>query len=107
MSQMSADLQLEVHDDGAIATVRLIGELDISTAERVRNCFGEVFASGRRRLVVDLSQLDFIDSTGLGVMVAALKRFRSDGGEMTVADPAPRVRKVFELTRLDTEFSMT
>jgi anti-anti-sigma factor len=105
--QMGTDLQLEVDDDGTVATVRLIGELDLASADQVRNCFGEIFASGRRRLVADLSELDFIDSTGLGVMVAALKRFRSDGGEMAVADAAPRVRKVFELTRLDAEFQMT
>jgi anti-anti-sigma factor len=104
MTQLHTDLSLEITDDGCIATVQVRGELDLATAPQVRACLTELYGSGRRRVVLDLSELDFIDSTGLGVLVAALKRFRSDGGELAVVNPTNRVRKVFELTRLDGQF---
>jgi anti-sigma B factor antagonist len=107
MNQAPTDLQLEVDDDGSVVTVRVIGELDISNVEQLRACFFEIFDSGRRQVVADLAELDFMDSTGLGVMVAGLKRFRSDGGRLVVQNPAPRVRKIFELTMLDREFHIT
>jgi anti-sigma B factor antagonist len=105
MTQITSDFRLDVErDDGCVVTVRLQGELDLGTADVLRSCLAELYASGRRQVVLDLSELDVIDSTGLGVLVAGLKRFRADDGQLAVVHPAPRVRKVFELTKLDTEF---
>ena len=51
--------------------------------------------------MLDLSGVDFVDSIGLGVIVSALKRVRGRGGDLVVAGAVPRVRSLFELTRLD------
>ena len=56
---------------------------------------------GHTRVVLDLSRVDFVDSVGLGIIVSALKRVRARGGELVVAGAVPRVRALFELTRLD------
>lgn len=104
MSQIDTDLRMRLDDDGSVAVVHLSGELDASTAPELRNCLAELFLAGRRRVVLDMAELDFIDSTGLGVIVAALKRFDADGGAVVAQSPKHRVRKVFELTKLDTVF---
>jgi anti-sigma B factor antagonist len=97
-------LELSTEHDGLVTTLRLVGELDASTAPELRTRLAELYDGGRRCVVLDLSQLDFLDSTGLGVLVGALKRFRHDGGELALRDPRPTVRKVLALTTLDKLF---
>lgn len=67
-----------------VTVVTLRGDLSISTSPKLRSLLVELADSGRVRLVLDLSRLEFIDSTGLGVMVGALKRARGQ-------QPGPRV----------------
>ena len=66
---------LVVETDGA-AVVRVIGELDCATSPRLRDEFIGLINRGIRSVTVDLARLDFIDSTGLGVLVSAMKRLR-------------------------------
>ena len=63
-------------------------------------------ADGSYRIVVSLESVDFIDSTGLGVLISGLKRVRTHGGEFAVVCSEPRLMKVFEITGLDTVFNV-
>jgi anti-sigma B factor antagonist len=63
-------------------------------------------AEGSTRIVVDLDGVDFLDSTGLGVLVGALKRVRSNDGELSLVCTQPRIRKVFEVTGLTKVFAL-
>jgi anti-sigma B factor antagonist len=65
-----------------------------------------LIADQKVKLVVDLDDVGFLDSTALGVLVGGLKRARTDGGEIRIACAQPRVRKVFEITRLDSAFDL-
>ena len=56
--------------------------------------------------MVDLTDVEFLDSTGLGVLVSGLKRFRTLGGDLTIVCTRPRILKVFEITGLTTVFGM-
>ena len=58
-------------------------------------------AEGSRLLALDLSELDFVDSFGLGAVVGALKRVRQRGGELALVCPSSRIRRVFEICDLD------
>ena len=58
-------------------------------------------ADGCRLLILDISELDFVDSFGLGAVVGALKRLRQRGGELALVCPSPRIRRVFEICDLD------
>jgi len=64
------------------------------------------FEQGAREIVVDLSGMDFIDSTGLGVFVGALKRAREGGGGIELRGLKPSARKVFEITGLSSAFTI-
>ncbi len=90
-------------DDRSIVTV--VGELDIHAAPRLQEAL-DVVLDRQDAVVVDLSGVPFIDSTGLGVLVTTLKRVREGGGSLDVVAAAPRVLKVFAITGLDVVIPM-
>jgi anti-sigma B factor antagonist len=98
---------IEVIQANEAAVVSISGELDIATAPRLRDELMELINSGIRAVIVDLAQLEFIDSTGLGVLVSALKRFREHGGDMALQSPRPAALKIFEMTGLANVFAIS
>jgi anti-sigma B factor antagonist len=84
------------NDDEVVLT--LVGELDIATGERVREVLDGLQQSPPGRLVIDLSQLSFLDSTGLALFVALDKRCRENGAPTLEIRPGPpAVQRLFEL----------
>jgi anti-sigma B factor antagonist len=100
------DLGLEVHEQDGWSVLAVSGEIDIATAPMLRERIHALLAEEKFRVVVDLDDVGFLDSTALGVLVGGLKRARTDGGEIRIACAQPRVRKVFEITRLDSAFDL-
>jgi anti-sigma B factor antagonist len=100
------ELGLEVTTIGSHVVVQVSGEIDISSAPRLREAIVGVLAEGRTQIAVDLREVDFLDSTGLGVLVGGLKRARSAGGELRVISTSPRIAKVFAITGLDGIFQI-
>ena len=82
------------------------GEVDVYTAPRLRERLVELVDSGARSVAVDLGGVDFLDSTGLGVLVGALKRVRTYDGELGLVCTESRILKVFEITGLTKVFPM-
>jgi anti-sigma B factor antagonist len=93
-----------IEADKAVLAVR--GSVDLTTAPALRTRLAELIDDGHICIVVDLSDTDFLDSTGLGALVAALKRLRMKDGEIRVVATTGHVRKVFEITSLDRVFQM-
>jgi anti-sigma B factor antagonist len=85
-------------DGEMVVTVR--GEIDLVTVPVLWESLVDVILD-TKRLVVDLRETAFIDSTGLGVLVRALKRLRHGGGDLVLRSPRPNARKVLNLTGLD------
>jgi len=77
------------------------GEIDMATAPRFRQRLLAVISAGTQNVVIDLSGVDFIDSTGLGVLMGAAKRVRSTGGDIRLVMAGSRLADLIELTRLD------
>ncbi len=103
----AGDLQVIVSSVDSKHEVRLLGELDMSTAPRLRDELTRLVAGGVTTVTVDLSDLAFIDSTGLTVLITGLKRFRQEGGDMMLRSPTPATRKVLEITGLTEVFSIS
>ena len=95
-----------VRDQDGWAVLAVSGEIDIATAPSLRDRLHGLLAEGKLQLVVDLDDVGFLDSTGLGVLVGVLKRARTEGGEVRIVCTQPRVLKVFEITRLDSAFDL-
>jgi anti-sigma B factor antagonist len=90
-----------VTTDGDRATVAFSGELDLSGVDRARRAIEEAEGSATGLLVLDLSGLDFIDSTGLEVMLRAARRAHDEGRRLIVQRPSTYVRRLLELTAID------
>lgn len=101
------ELGLEVDESRRPHTVlRVSGEIDVYTAPQLRERLVTLIMEGDHRVIIDLENVGFMDSTGLGVLVGALKRARSNDGEISIVCTQRRLRKVFEITGLDTVFPM-
>lgn len=82
------------------------GEIDVYTAPQLRERLIAIVQSGARQVVVDLGRVEFLDSTGLGVLVGALKRLNSVGGELALVCAQERLLKIFRITGLDRVFKL-
>jgi anti-sigma B factor antagonist len=81
--------------------VRAVGDVDLASAPVLKETIAAAWAPPQA-LIVDATEVGFIDSTGLGVLVAAVQRARDEGGQVAIAVSADRVRKVLAITGLDT-----
>jgi anti-sigma B factor antagonist len=100
------ELGLVVREDRGWTVLAVSGELDMATAPAVRERLHALLAEGHDRLIVDLDNVGFLDSTALGVLVGVLKRVRTQDGDLRLVCNQPRVLKVFEITRLDQAFTI-
>ena len=75
--------------------------MDIYTAGKLRDAVNEAVENGQYRLAVDLAEMEFMDSSGLGVLIAALKRLKEHDGELVLASPRDQMRRILKLTGLD------
>jgi anti-sigma B factor antagonist len=92
--------------DGGRAVVTLGGEVDLHTAPELRERLGAAIDDGCREIVVDLTQVTFVDSMTLGVLLGALKRLRQQSGELKIVVSDPSLRRIFEITLLDNVFQL-
>jgi anti-sigma B factor antagonist len=87
-----------------VAVVQLEGRLDFLSASAARDEFARVVQDGTHRIVVDLGDVAFIDSSGLGSLIGGLKVARQAGGDLRLARPTEQARSVLKLTSLDRVF---
>lgn len=89
-----------------VPVLRLSGELDLSSVPEVRRAIRELIEENSVSFVINLTQLEFIDSSGLGVLVGGLARVREKQGEIKIACNNRRILRVFEMTRLTQLFEI-
>ncbi|MFF4169620.1 STAS domain-containing protein [Streptomyces sp. NPDC001744] len=99
--EVNLDVEAEVRDAGT-AVLSVGGELDIETAGLLRGHLDDQLRQGRRHLVLNLSSLDFMDSSGLNVLIGAGRDARAAGGDLHLAAPTSAVRRILEITGLTT-----
>jgi len=97
------DLQLATRREGDAAVVSVGGDVDNDTAPQLRQAIGTAFNDGADRVVVDLTETDFLDSSGLGALVGASKEHV---GELVLVCPRPQLRTLFEISRLTEVFEI-
>jgi anti-sigma B factor antagonist len=98
------ELTVDSRQEGSRTVVVVNGEIDVYTAPSLRERLNELVAAGNRDLVVDMQGVDFLDSTGLGVLVGGLKRVRSLDGSLQLVCGQEKILKVFRITGLTKVF---
>jgi anti-sigma B factor antagonist len=100
------ELSLSTRAVGDHTVLEVGGEVDVYTAPRLRERLIELVDAGAKHVIVDLSRVEFLDSTGLGVLVGALKRLRAVDGSLGLVCAQERLLKIFRITALDRVFSL-
>ena len=103
---MEQEFHIEERVDRGRPVISVTGEIDVATAPQLRECLHRVIARGQATVVLDLLGVTFLDSTALGVLVGALKRCRELGGELHIVVSDARIKKIFEITGLNTIFAI-
>ena len=98
------DLSITRADHGEQTVVHLGGEIDVYTAPKLREQLIELVSDGSYHIVVDLEKVDFLDSTGLGVLVGGLKRVRNHDGSLQLVCTQEKILKIFRITGLTKVF---
>ena len=97
---------VEVSQVEGRAVVAVAGELDLATAPQLRERLALLSEAGKNQVTLDLTHLDFIDSTGLSVLVMVFNRAQAAEGSMVIRNPSMSVMRIFEITGLASVFTI-
>lgn len=89
-----------------LEVVAVEGEVDVFTAPRVRDALDKVIARGARQVAVNMERVRYLDSTGLSVLVSALRELRARQGRLLLVTDSPRIQRVLDLTGLSKVFTV-
>jgi anti-sigma B factor antagonist len=98
------ELQIATDNTGPSCIIALSGEVDVYTSPRLKQEIIDAVDSGCLHIVVDLEKLNFIDSSGLGVLVSGLRRVKERGGSLRLVCTKDSILKIFRITGLDKVF---
>ena len=98
------DLELRTQTESGWGVLEVKGEVDLYTSPQLKEKVNDLIEEGQTQLVIDLSGVGFMDSSGLGVLVTALKRAKERGGALALVSPEGSVHKVLTITGLDRVF---
>jgi anti-sigma B factor antagonist len=96
--------ELTTRSDGTPTVVDLRGEIDVATADDLRAQIAELVKEGRYELILNLDQVTFMDSSGLGALVAGLRRVQHHGGHLELVCSQQRLLALFRITGLSEAF---
>lgn len=100
------DLVLTDREEPPYHVIEVSGEIDVATAPKFKQKVVEAIDAGHTRLIIDIESVAFLDSTGLGVLVGALKRVRALDGSLDIVCTSDRLMRIFKITGLDKVFGL-
>ena len=105
---MAKEFQIDVdqNDDLGVVVVRPLGEVDLASSPQLRARLTELSTGNATRMIMDLSQVSYMDSSGVATLVEAMQQCRRRSATLVLAGLQTRVRSVFEIARLDTVFDI-
>lgn len=101
-----ADLEVSVKSKGGMTIVDIVGEVDLYSSPKLRSDLLNLTKSENEKILLDLSQVKYMDSSGVATLVEALQQAGKYGGKLKLANLRDAVKDVFELSRLDKVFDI-
>jgi len=101
-----ADMQINLEEKNGISILRITGDIDINTSPDMKKFFDEGIGKDKSKVVIDLKDVGYVDSSGLATLVEILKSMRAYGGALKLSGLSSKVKGLFEITKLDKLFDI-
>ncbi|MCW1927657.1 STAS domain-containing protein [Bhargavaea beijingensis] len=95
------NLQVDLREENSVQHFKVVGEIDAFTAPVLREKLSELTVQQGVKVEIDLSDVEYMDSTGLGVFVGYFKQVKESGGHVKITGLSPRLKRLFDITGLD------
>jgi anti-sigma B factor antagonist len=92
---------MKIHHEDDVVYIEIEGDISFNNAQDIRKTILDNFRNTDKKAVVNLSKVDFMDSSSLSIFITLLKRVKQKGGELILEYPQLGVQKLLEMTRLD------
>ena len=99
-------MEIAVRREPRLVIVDMVGEIDVNAVARIRDTLGDLTKTASPQILINLARATYIDSSGLGVLMAARREALKGGGRLAICGMTKDVRMVFELTRLNKFFEI-
>ena len=100
-------MAVKTESKNGLMVCRVDGEIDIACAPELKKIFDKLISQKTPKIVIELSKVTYVDSSGLATLVEILKNMRSYGGKMRLACMAPKIKSLFEITKLEKLFEIS
>jgi len=97
---------LKAEDKNGLVVCYVEGEIDINTAPDIKKHFEKILSKKPPKIVINLSKVTYVDSSGLATLVEILKGMRAYGGKMRLSNLSPKIKSLFEITKLEKLFDI-
>ncbi|MGZ4429651.1 MAG: STAS domain-containing protein [Nocardioidaceae bacterium] len=101
------DFRIDVRRDNGYTVVAPFGEIDLATSQQLKEAIGDLLVDGDIHLVVDLTEVEFIDSTGLGALIGGRRKAHGFKGSFGLVCSEDQLLRIFVITGLDKVFSIS
>lgn len=99
-------MAVKIEQKNALTICYISGEIDINTAPDIKKSLDKLLSKKEPRIIINFSSVTYVDSSGLATLVEILKNMRSYGGKMRLSNLSPKIKSLFEITKLDRLFEI-
>jgi anti-sigma B factor antagonist len=99
-------MQIDIEEKSGISIFRMAGDIDINSSPEVKKSFDRAVSEKKEKIVINLKDVGYVDSSGLATLVEVLKNLRTYGGKLKLSNLSPKVMGLFEITKLDKLFDI-
>lgn len=99
-------MDIKLREVGDVAVLNLSGRLDLANGSTLKDQLKQLFTDGKSQIHLNLAEVEFINSSGLGALVSIMKEVRLIKGRLTLSNPASYVQEIFEITQLSHIFEI-
>lgn len=99
-------MQINVQEQEGVSIFRIVGDIDVNTSPEVKRSFDELIKQKKDKIVVNLKEVSYVDSSGLATLVEILKNLRTYGGKLKLTNLSSKVMGLFEITKLNKLFDI-
>lgn len=100
-------MPIRIESKNGLTVCRIEGEIDINSSPDIKKALDKLISKKEPKLVISFSKVTYVDSSGLATLVELLKNMRTYGGRMRLADLSPKIKSLFEITKLEKLFDIS